>query len=111
MARITRVDQHVPVAALEQDVVRRQPVADENMQLRRQRGGWTGRSKSIAGCCCHPTGNASMAVSKAYIVPAARNTTTRSRVWQEYAVGITAPASKRCATTCRDGPTPACAPR
>ena len=33
---VARVDQHVAVAALEQDVVRRQPVADEDVNLRRQ---------------------------------------------------------------------------
>ena len=37
VATIARVDQHVPVATLQKDVVRRQPVADEDVQLRRQR--------------------------------------------------------------------------
>ena len=34
MAYIPRVDQHVAVAALEQNIVRRQPVANEDVELR-----------------------------------------------------------------------------
>ena len=39
---VTRVDQHVTLATLEQDVVRRQPVAHEDADLGRKRWGGAG---------------------------------------------------------------------
>ena len=36
---VAGVDQHMPVAAFQHDVVRGQPVADEDVQLRREEGG------------------------------------------------------------------------
>ena len=71
VADVSRVDQHVAVVAFQQHVVRRQPVANEDVKLRRQGSGGTGKSDSMAGCC-HPTGQGYVAVGTAYIVPAAR---------------------------------------
>src|SRR5215471_19720530 len=48
MAGETRIDQDMAVAALEQDVVRRQPVADEDVELRRQEGFCIRRHRSFS---------------------------------------------------------------
>ena len=46
VARVAGVDQDVAVAALEQHLVRREPVANEDMDLRREMGGGGGHVRT-----------------------------------------------------------------